>query len=340
MTDLSPAVRELLAATRGARGSMRLDALAEAVASLGEMFAGRRPFQPGYLARRDLRRAYVEYYLPLNAAKVARILDEMEKYDAGMLGRPLRILDYGAGPGTASVAFRLRGGRTSRLVLVDVVDEALDEAEELLGRTFERGDVPPPGPYDLVFAVNILAELNDPRRLEPILDFLDPAGYAVVVEPPTAEAARRLMEWRDVLVEQGWTIAAPCLGIARCPMRSHGDLWCHQDFGWSPLKSFTDVDDRLGRRRETLKYSYLVITREGKSLANGAGWRVVSNFHPEKGMAWAYLCGHEGDLWRAEGLSRDRAELMEFFRCDRGDLLKIEGPTGGRLGADHRVARA
>jgi SAM-dependent methyltransferase len=336
VTDLNPALKELLAAYHRARGPRRLEAVADVVHAFTPAFAGLRPIQPGYLSRRDVRRAYVEYYLPLNVAKVARVLDELATF--ADLRRPLRVLDFGAGPGTASVAFRLWGGQIDRLVLVDVVEEALDEAEILLGPTFERAAEPPPGPYDLVFACNVLVEMQDPRRFEPVLEELDPRGYAVVIEPALREPTQRLMEWRDRLVERGWKIAAPCLGIARCPMRAT-NLWCHQDLGWSPPGWIAEIDDRLGRTREGLKYSYLVITKAGTTLADRADWRVVSNRHREKGKSWAWLCGHEGALWRAEALTRDRARLREFFRAERGDLLRIGGPTGGRLGPTSSVAR-
>ncbi|MBI2899290.1 MAG: methyltransferase domain-containing protein [Planctomycetes bacterium] len=339
MTDLVPALKELMATYRRARGGRHISDTIEAVTVLSDMFLGRRPTQPGYLSKQHLRRAYVEYYLPLNACKVARILDEMARYAGPFLRGTLRVLDYGCGPGTAALAFRLWGGRASRLVLADVVEEALDEAEALLGPTFERAAEAPPGPFDVIFASNVLVELGDAGRFEPLLERLDPRGYAVVVEPPTAECARRLMEWRDRLVERGWRVAAPCLGIARCPMRAMPDLWCHQDAGWSPPGWVNEIDDRIGRVHETLKYSYLVLTREGATLAEGADWRLVSNLHRSKGRAWAHLCGHEGDLWKAQALTRDREELRDFFRCDRGDLLRVQGPAGGRLGPDHRIRR-
>ena len=122
-------------------------------------------------------------------------------------------------------------------------------------------------------------------------------------------------------------------------MRAHADLWCHQDVGWSPIRTITEVDERIGRTRESLKYSYLVITREGRTLTERADWRVVSNLHREKGKAWAYLCGDQAGLWRAEALRRDRAELRDFFRSERGDLLRIDGGGGARLGAGDWVRR-
>lgn len=328
MIDLAPAFKELIAAYHRQRGPLHRDAVARGVAELSAMFTGRRPMRPGYLARPDLRRAYVEYYVPVNATKVARVLEEMRRYAPD---RPVRVLDFGSGPGTAALGFRLSGGRATRLVLADVVAEALDEAEVLLGPTFERAEDRPRGPFDLIFASNVIVELEDARRFERILDELDPRGHAVVIEPAMREPTRRLMEWRDRLTGLGWKIAAPCVGAVKCPMLERADLWCHMDAGWTAPAWLADIDERIGLSKDSLKYSYLVITREGPTLADVANWRVVSNLHKEKGKARAWLCGREGPLWNAEALTRDRDGLRDFFRAERGDLLRIDGPAGGRL---------
>ncbi|MBI3267474.1 MAG: methyltransferase domain-containing protein [Planctomycetes bacterium] len=339
-TDLAPALKELLAEYRRARGPVHADRLASAVRDLSAMFTGQAPRRAGYFARADWRRAYVEYYLPRYASAVARVLDEMAIYDPEFLDRPLRVLDFGCGPGSASVGFQLRGGRASRLVLVDSSPESFPDAELLLGRTFERAETPPAGPYDLVFAVNVLVELEGPDALAPLLQLLEPHGYLVVVEPAMSGPTRRLMAWRDELVARGWRIAAPCVGAERCPMRSQPDVWCHQDLPWSRPKLVVEIDRRLEAPRERLKFAYLVITREGRDLARLAPWRMVSNLHLERGGAWAWLCGGEGDLWRAELRKRDRCPgKTEFLRADRGDLLKIEGPSRAPLGAEHQLRR-
>ena len=138
MTDLAPGLKEVLSSYHALRGPARMGSIAEGVSYLTRMLTGQLPFRPGYMSRRDLRRAYVEYYLPINAAKIARILDELATVDGEFLREELRVLDFGSGPGTASLAWRLWGGKFSSHVLVDRVEEALDEAEALLGASFER----------------------------------------------------------------------------------------------------------------------------------------------------------------------------------------------------------
>jgi len=288
------------------------------------MFNGITPHRPGYLSSHRLRRAYVHYYLPTNVPKVARVLSELKTY--APLGRRPQVLDFGCGPGTASIALLLDGGAAD-LCLVDVVDEALEDAAfftRSLGARPRLLHEPPAEKFDLILAANVFSE-----TAPDLAGILSDRGHLVVIEPALKSSTRRLMEWRDRLVEQGYKIAAPCLGPLRCPMLGHPELWCHQEIPWPRPASIAEIDRRVGLAKDTLKYSYMVVTRGGKTLADLPGdVRVVSNLHREKGKAWAWVCGRQGPLCRAEVLTRHRSEATNaFFRADRGDRLrmKVEG---------------
>ena len=324
---------ERISEYRRREGGIRRESLVEAVRSLSRMFTGVRPLEAGYLSRRALRRAYVCYYLPVNCAKVRIVLRELKGFAA--LPKEPRVLDFGAGPGTASLA-AADELENPRLTLVDVVDEALDDAEFLLNRPIERAADPPAGPFDLILVSNVLAELSDPAPVRRLLDStLAPGGYMVVVDSALPAAARRVMVWRDELVAAGYRIAAPCLGAASCPMRRHGDLWCHQDMPWNPPRGQEELDRELGFDKGSLKFSYLIVTRDGAALEGPNRWRVVSNLHRSKGKAWAWLCGAKEELVRAELLTRRR--IPEFERARRGDVLEITPEPAGRFVEGTRV---
>ena len=292
------------------------------VRELSPMFNGVTPHRPGYLAAGRLRRAYVQYYLPVNAEKVARVLAELEAY-APLPANP-RVLDFGCGPGTASVALLLKRP-VADLCLVDTVDEALDDAQwfaRQLGVEARRAHEPPAGEtFDLILAANVYSETA--AKLE---EHLTDRGHLVVIEPALKGSTRKLGEWRDRMVAAGYRIAAPCVGQAACPMLERDDLWCHMDISWPRPAGVAEIDRRLGLTKESLKYSYTVITRKGGTLADlGGDVRVVSNLHREKGKAWAWVCGRQGPLCRAEVLTRHRSEATAaFFHADRGHVLKIK----------------
>jgi ribosomal protein RSM22 (predicted rRNA methylase) len=333
MTDL----RDLLALYHRDRGGS-LAETEQGVRELSPMFNGLTPHRPGYLAAHRLRRAYVHYYLPVNAEKVARVLAELETY-APARGQP-RVLDFGCGPGTASIALLLRR-KVADLLLVDVVDEALDDAQwfaRQLGVEARRAHEPPAGEkFDLILAANVLSETS--ASLE---DSLSDRGHLVILEPALKTATRRLMEWRDRLTAKGYAIAAPCLRASTCPMLEHEDLWCHMDVAWPRPAAVAEIDRRVGLTKETLKYSYLVATRQGRTLSDrGGDVRVVSNLHKEKGKAWAWVCGRAGPLCRAEVLTRHRSDATAaFFRADRGDVLamKVDGDFARSEGPIERIS--
>ncbi len=308
------------------------------VRELSAMFNGVTPHKPGYLAAGRLRRAYVHYYLPVNAEKVARVLTELDAYAPPE--RPPRVLDFGCGPGTASVALLLK--RTvADLCLVDTVDEALDDAQwfaRQLGVEARRAHEPPAGEtFDLILAANVFSETT--AKLE---ERLTDRGHLVVIEPALKSSTRKLGQWRDRMVAAGYRVAAPCVGQAACPMLERDDLWCHMDIAWPRPAGVAEIDRRLGLTKESLKYSYAVVTKNGGTLADlGADVRVVSNLHKEKGKAWAWVCGKQGPLCRAEVLTRHRSEATAaFFHADRGDVLKmkVEGEFARSEGPVERLS--
>jgi SAM-dependent methyltransferase len=331
MTEL----RELLARYHAERGGS-VGETEKGVRELSAMFNGVTPRRPGYMAAGNLRRPYVHYYLPVNAEKVARVLRELDVY-APPKKKP-RVLDFGCGPGTAAIAALLHGP-VEDLCLVDVVDEALDDARFFcreLGVEPRTMHEVPDEKFDLILAANVFSE-----QLAPLEDRLTDEGHLVVIEPALKEATRRLMKWRDDAVARGFRIAAPCIGTAKCPMLERDDLWCHQDVSWPRPAGVAEIDRRVGLTKETLKYSYAVLTRKGGTLADLSGdVRIVSNVHKEKGKAWAWLCGRQGPLCRAEVLTRHRSEATAaFFHADRGHVLsmKVEGEFARSEGPIERV---
>jgi SAM-dependent methyltransferase len=328
-------LRDLLARYHAERGGS-LAETADGVRELSAMFNGLTRHRPGYLAAARLRRAYVHYYLPVNAEKVARVLREMDAYAPPQ--RKPRVLDFGCGPGTAAIATLLHRP-VEDLVLVDVVDEALDDARffcKELGVEARTMHEVPDEKFDLILAANVFSE-----SLAPLEERLSDDGYLVVIEPALQSSTRRLMQWRDDAVARGFRVAAPCLGTVKCPMLEREELWCHQDVPWPRPAAVSEIDRRVGLTKESLKYSYAVITKRGKTLADlGGDVRVVSNLHKEKGKAWAWLCGRQGPLCRGEVLTRHRSDsTAAFFRADRGHVLsmKVEGEFARSEGPIERV---
>lgn len=364
-------------------GRAKRAALVEEVARLSAMFNGPREMSAAgapYLDRRPARAAYAAYFAPANAGKVVRILRELAACDPGFFGRSsLRALDLGCGTGAGGLglaAFLAERGLAPRVAYegVDASEPALEDARWFLAEvapawevTTRGGDVAAAagaGRADLVFLIDVLNEVvrgtRDPvaagaRLLRSALDGASPGGYLVVVEPALRGLTRRLHAVRDALcAEGGIRVAAPCLHERPCPALARASAWCHEERPWDRPGILGEIDRRLGHDKRWLKYAYMALTREGKTLAQAvarrpggappaAAWRAVTNRHDLKGRTRIMGCGAAG--WcDVECLARDRSDATRpFFELRRGDVFGAQGvaESGGalRLSSDQRVER-
>jgi SAM-dependent methyltransferase len=250
-------------------------------------------------------------------------------------GRPLRLLDVGAGLGatTWGVARALDaagGAGPIEATWVDTDAAALDLgaaiARERSGRAVAlhvRTVTRTAGPFDdlprfdLVLAGQLLSELDvgedEPTRADRHATLLgswlegrvEPDGALVVIEPALRDRTRHLHRVRDLLAARGATVFAPCMHAAPCPALAREGDWCHEDIDVDLPAWLAPVARAAGLRREGLTFSYLVLRKDGARLADALGLppgvtplRVVSAAMPSKGKCEAFLCG---ELVRASG---------------------------------------
>ncbi len=371
-TDALPT--KLLVALRERGGSPDRDVI-EGVRRLSALFTtGRDGRLADYLADRDLRRAYLLYFFPVNYAKVADLLREMPSLPV----RPLRILDVGSGPGTASLAVLdhlARLGQTghdgSEAIAVDRNRQALQEAEALwILLASDRTEKPTyafrarqadaeragaqalwkkEGPFDLVILANSLNELHcsaaDPvadrvTMLESLLKALAPDGTLMVIEPALRETTRALHQVRDRLVAKGpATVYSPCLHERPCPALVREGDWCHEERPWTPPGVIQEIDRAVGFIKDALKFSYLLLRKDGLTIATREPdvYRVVSEVMVMKGDRRAWLCNQEGRPLVGR-LEKARSEANAAFdRWHRGAIVRVDQIE--RRGAVGRIGR-
>jgi hypothetical protein len=104
--------------------------------------------------------------------------------------------------------------------------------------------------------------------------------------------------------------------------------WCHEDRPWDPPEIIAEIDSRIGLRKDSLKFSYVVLRKDDRTLADTCGpgsFRVVSEPLVSKGKRELYLCGREGRRL-AVRLDKDAAPGNEAFaQLSRGDVVRIQG---------------
>ncbi|MET9273249.1 small ribosomal subunit Rsm22 family protein [Kribbella sp. NPDC003557] len=144
-----------------------------------------------------------------------------------------------------------------------------------------------PGPVDLVTIGYVLNELADRDAL--IRTAVRCATTIVLVEPGTPAGHRRTLAARDLLIGQGFTIAAPCPHQGPCPID-----WCHFAARLPRTELHRVLKDGT-RNYEDEKFTYVVATRHA---ARAAAARVLTRPTRRKAQVVLDLCTANGTAER------------------------------------------
>ncbi len=315
--------------------------------------AEREERRSDYMNDVALRAAYVAFFVPQYAAKIAALLLRLQGEGHVQLPVAPRVLDVGAGPLTGTLGVWLLTGALGPSIALDLSMRSLNTGRGVLSAVCPRADVRlveqsalhrvPDGPFDLIIVAHVLNEVGDPRRgieqrvtmLHAMLNRLAPNGRIVVVEPATRVHGQALMRVRDALHDSGVPIHAPCVGATTCPLGGGGNSWCHADENWQPPPAFVALTEAAELRKDVLKHSYLVLGREPAQLH---GLRLVGgNMRTTQGTL-RYACGPQGliTLGEAKPLHRTVTEALRGALADgRVGLTALAGLARSRAGSDH-----
>jgi ribosomal protein RSM22 (predicted rRNA methylase) len=353
--------------------------LVEAVAELSRVFTKERShLSRTYLDDRLLGVAYLQYFLPVNLAKIQLLLDEMPPAEAS---QPISVLDVGSGPGTGALAvldwWRYRESpQPLSVISIDSSVVALRQARQLWDRYCEivkvggmslqsyevdverrawLDQVRGKEPFDLIILANCLNEIHNDTK-DPIenrtglvteaLSLLAPHGTMMIVEPALRETSRALHQIRDRLLQaKHCTVYSPCLHESGCPALAKPDDWCHEERVWEPPAVIRQIDEEVGFIKDALKFSYLLLRKDGKTITERRPdvYRVVSELRELKGEKRAWLCNEQGrqEVGRQNRLASPLNEA--FDQWHRGAIVQIERvirkERGGRVSSLGRIDR-
>jgi len=337
-----------------------LKILAEDVLRLSRLLTRDREDLPAdYLRDERLRKAYLAYFLPANLSKIHKPLQELLLHPGGSLlvKEKLRILDIGAGPGTAMLGildfFSRREQRPLlEFLAIDQVAHNLKDAEELF-RTFRQtkgleaslktvqSEIEnlsrAPGHFDIIVLSNVLNELfaHDEKKNEKRTGFLTDIlcrylavdGSCIIIEPALRETSRDLLEVRDALIGNGFHVYSPCLQRGKCPALENPRDWCYVEVPWNPTPLVRELDMLTGLRKDSLKFSYFVLRKDTYSFSDIHGakdYRVVSEPLVTKGKVEFYICGNGGRKLITR-LDRDASALnSDYEKLRRGFVATFE----------------
>lgn len=258
------------------------------VDELSALFTERRPKNfPDYFRTPKNRSSYLLYFLPHQAAKFSFLFETYSKaIDAalahGKKTGTLSVWDLGSGPGTASFALLLELAHRSEketippvhLHWIDLNIKVLKDGIALIEK------LKPSLPFSVEVKTHsqsiwkthlkdtslvLMGNTLNEKKLEEAGLFLErtlpnlSGGGLLALEPAHKTASQILSQVRDLALEEKWiqSIWGPCLHLGLCPM-AHGKDWCHTSrAGMLPLKWYQAFSQKLGSKREWMKFSYL-----------------------------------------------------------------------------------
>jgi hypothetical protein len=135
-----------------------------------------------------------------------------------------------------------------------------------------------------IFSYAFLEIEPDPSRLEPF-------DHVLIVEPSTRARGRKLMAWRQTLIDAGYTALAPCTHDLACPLLTQSNKdWCHHRVGFDPPEWWAALEADLPMKNRTLTYSYLLASRVIKDADFRGSGRVIGDTLPERGKTRQMVC--------------------------------------------------
>jgi ribosomal protein RSM22 (predicted rRNA methylase) len=250
--------------------------------------------------------AYLCYFLPLNHARTQAVVQEAETRD--FFQGLTEVVDFGAGPGTASLAL---APHFNKFTMIERAKDICARFGLLPANQAAWAAVAPtfcaPEKTLAVFSYS-LTELKElptwTKKMEALM----------ILEPSTQSDGRKLSELRQKLIQDGYSIWAPCTHQGKCPLLTQSKTdWCHDRIFFNMPKWFEDFEQHLPMKNRTLTTSYLLARRRKAPAGETHIGRTVGDRLKEKGKDRQMLC---------------RGEEREFLAWMHKNGLQQEIPRG------------
>ncbi len=237
--------------------------------------------------------AYRHYYFPLNYLRNIRVIEQ--GLAVNFFNHLEHTVDWGAGPGTASLALK-HNLKLKSQILIEKSTTALSAFKDI----YDQLQSP------TTTAVLDLKKLNvDKNKTLLTLSYSLtemaelPQGWdqfeaLMIVEPSTRDDGRKLLHVRQKLIDAGYTIWAPCLHQKQCPLLLHSKTdWCHDRVHVNAPNWFKKLEEHLPFRNNTVTTSYLLARRQKPTFKTESKIRVTGDSLKEKGKTRQLICRSE-----------------------------------------------
>lgn len=171
-------------------------------------------------------------------------------------------------------------------------------------------------PADIVLCSYVLNEMNDDSR-NIVIDKLwaNTNKLLIIIEPGTPSASRRLLITRQLLLNKGANIVAPCPHANDCGYL--GADWCHFSCR-VPRSKMHMRAKQVDTPYEDEKYCYLAVSRDPANTVDNL--RVLRHPIINKGLIELEICAHDG-IRRMQVRKKDGNIFKSARKANAGDLL-------------------
>lgn len=312
----------------------------------------------GYMDSSNYLGAYLLYYWPVSYMQIALEANALKPFVKNA-PLPLRILDIGSGPAPASAAL-CDAFSIKDVTLVDSSKKALSLAQRLFSaewksckvnamvHDFETEELPDiSGNFDIIVLSHSLNELWKDKKnalelrtalLKKLSAFLKENGILLVSEPALLLTSRNLINVRDTLVQEGFSVISPCLCSAICPITQSGTQsgtkqTCHAEIFWNPIEPVASIAKLARLDRQSVKMTYMAfvkgdcIQKSDLSENKQAVYKVVSDGMLNKSGRIRYLlCDGTKRIPCSAKKDDAYARAIGFFSLSRYDTVELENP--------------
>jgi hypothetical protein len=263
---------------------------AEAVHRLSDFYI-QNPGAPTPWQESWCQLAYLSYYLPLNSLRCRAVFQEAARFD--FFRETCSVIDFGSGLGSASLELKKFAPHISHFTHIEHATQAAHLHQQLVSpghqeewiRQFSK--IPKQSEHSMALFSYSLTELTS------IPDWLYSLEKLVIIEPASSIQGRRLLEFRQQLIDRGFFMWAPCTHQKACPLliQSKND-WCHDRIHFEQPEWFQKIEAELPIKNPTLTFSYLVASRQPSPLIHSVkkAARITGDLLREKGKSRQLLC--------------------------------------------------
>jgi ribosomal protein RSM22 (predicted rRNA methylase) len=269
--------------------TLNLKVLAEQILKLSDFFIDRPDDQTPW-SENYCKQAYRHYYLPLNFLRAELVI--RRGIEVGFFKNIDTTIDWGAGPGTASFALA-KNLNLKNQILIEKSKDALKAFQDLepllknpnLTTELDLKRINSDAKKTMLVFSYSLTEMNA------LPDGWNQFEALMILEPATKQDGRKLLELRNKLMAEGYTIWAPCTHQQNCPLLEESKTdWCHDRVHVDAPKWFLQLEQHLPFKNKTITTSYLLARRTKPDFNFENKIRLTGDSLNEKGKTRQLAC--------------------------------------------------